>query len=108
LFDEIAAVLPGHDGFFLPAERGALHDADGRKFVSSFGLATFVRRGFPVVGRAGGFEPDGWGAHPRARNAHVLRVFDPDTGRILTIAPLHGLRDPDGKHDTTARLEQAR
>lgn len=112
LFDEIAAVLPGHDAVFLPAERGLLHDAQGRTFVSEFGLATLVRRTLPVIGQVadfihGAFEPGGWGGHPRARNAHALRLHDPVSGGALTVAHLHGLRDPAGKHDTPARLAQA-
>lgn len=111
LFDEIAAVLPGHDGFFCPTARGELFDGDS-SVASEFGLATFVRRGHSIIGQAlgfvhGSFSPDGWGAHPRARNAHCIRLFDHDADGAITIAQMHGLRVPGGKDDTPERQAQA-
>ena len=55
----------------------------------------------------GDFSPDGYGQHPRPRNPHVVRVFDHDGNFAVTVAHLHGLRDPAGKHDTPARRAQA-
>ncbi len=111
LYDEVRAVLPDHDAIFSPAGRGPLLDG-GREHRSEFGLATFVRRGFPVIGQAmdfvhGAFVPDGWGAHPRARNAHGIRLSLPQTEATVTIVQMHGLRDLDGKADTPARRAQA-
>ncbi|MGF6159839.1 endonuclease/exonuclease/phosphatase family metal-dependent hydrolase [Ensifer sp. KUDG1] len=111
LFDEIAAVLPGHDGFFCPTARGTLFAGDA-PVASEFGLATFVRRGYSVIGQAlgfvhGGFSPDGWGPHPRARNAHCIRLFDHDAGTPITIAQMHGLREVGGKNDSPERCAQA-
>ncbi|MCM2475372.1 endonuclease/exonuclease/phosphatase family protein [Rhizobium sp. CG5] len=111
LFDEIRAALPGHDGSFHPTSRGELFDGD-RAVPCEFGLATFVRRGLPVIGQAvgfvhGAFSPDGWGPHPRARNAHCLRVFDYDRGFAVTVAQMHGLRDVAGKGDMPERDAQA-
>ncbi|WP_043611630.1 endonuclease/exonuclease/phosphatase family protein [Ensifer sp. ZNC0028] len=111
LFDEIAAVLPGHDGFFCPTARGTLFAGDA-PVASEFGLATFVRRGYSVIGQAlgfvhGGFSPDGWGPHPRARNAHCIRLFDHDAGTPITIAQMHGLREVGGKNDSPERRAQA-
>ena len=111
LFDEIAAALPGHDGFFCPTARGALFD-DDRLVASEFGLATFVRRSHSVIGQAlgfvhGSFSSGGWGPHPRARNAHCIRLFDHVAGATITIAQMHGLREVGGKHDTPARRAQA-
>ncbi|TCL75934.1 endonuclease/exonuclease/phosphatase family protein [Rhizobium sp. BK251] len=111
LFEEVRALLPAHDAYFAPTARGDLYD--GERVVSSeFGLATFVRRSLPVIGQAqdfvhGGFSPDGWGAHPRSRNAHCLRLFSYEHGFPVTVAQLHGLRDIDGKADTPARRAQA-
>ena len=115
LFAEVAAALPSHRGFFCPAARGDLFEGDGpaaRRFPSEWGLATFVRDGLPVIGQAqgfvhGGFSADGWGDHPRARNAHAVRLFDYRRGRAVTIAHMHGLRDFAGKGDTPARAAQA-
>ena len=112
LFEEIKAALPSHDAFFCPVARGELFDGD-RRLASEFGLATFVRKSYPVVGQAlgfvhGEFSTDGWGAHPRSRNAHCIRLFDFHGGFPITIAQMHGLRDPDGKGDTPARQHQAK
>jgi endonuclease/exonuclease/phosphatase family metal-dependent hydrolase len=112
LFDDISAALPGHDARFFPASRGTLFDESGRDFKSEFGLATFVRRSFPVIGEAmdfvhGAFSSDGWGAHPRSRNAHCLRLFDAGQGVTITLAQMHGLREPAGKHDSPIRARQA-
>ena len=111
LFEELKAALPGHDAFFLPVARGDLFDGD-RQLFSEFGLATFVRKSYPVIGQAAGFvhgefSTDGWGAHPRSRNAHCVRLFDYEQGYPITIAHMHGLRDTAGKGDTPARRHQA-
>ncbi|WEX08201.1 endonuclease/exonuclease/phosphatase family protein [Chelativorans sp. AA-79] len=112
LFREVADIFPSHQSFFCPAARGSLYDGE-RNFPSEWGLATFVRRSYPVIGQVqdfvhGDFAPDGWGEHPRARNAHVVRLFDYGAAAPITIAHMHGLRDPAGKEDTPARHAQAR
>ncbi|MBX5276668.1 endonuclease/exonuclease/phosphatase family protein [Rhizobium sp. NLR13a] len=111
LFDEIGAALPGHDGFFCPTSRGELFDGDA-VIVAEFGLATFVRKSNSVIAQAldfvhGGFSADGWGEHPRPRNAHCIRLFSHEHASTVTIVHMHGLRDPAGKGDTAARQEQA-
>jgi endonuclease/exonuclease/phosphatase family metal-dependent hydrolase len=111
LFDESCAVLPGHDASFFPAAQGHLFDGD-LLVPSEFGLATFVRRSLPVIAEAmdfvhGTFCFGGWGDHPRARNAHGIRIFDYELGYPVTIVQLHGLRDLAGKGDTPARIAQA-
>lgn len=112
LFDDIRAILPRHDGRFFPASRGPLYDDGGREIMSEFGLATFARRSLPVIGEAmgfvhGSFSATSWGMHPRARNAHCIRVFDAGQGAPLTLAHMHGLRDPAGKEDNRLRELQA-
>ncbi|MDI7863937.1 endonuclease/exonuclease/phosphatase family protein [Rhizobiaceae bacterium n13] len=111
LFEEIKAVLPEHDAFFCPTARGELIDGD-RPCWQEFGLATFVRNTFPLIGQAqdfvhGSFSPHGFGPHPRARNAHCIRLFDYGRDRPITIAHLHGLRALAGKDDTPEREAQA-
>lgn len=111
LFHEIAAVLPDHDGMFFPTSRGELSSDDGA-LSSEFGIATFVRKGLPVIGQVmdfvhGRYSSDGFGAHPRPRNAHCLRLFDHMTGHPVTIAHLHGLRTEHGKGDGPERRAQA-
>lgn len=110
LYDEIAAALPGHDGIFAPTARGQLLDGDTPCW-QQFGLASFVRQGVPVIAQAmdfihGAYSPDGFGAHPRGRNTHCLKLHDHRGGSAITVAQLHGLRDASGKHDTPARLAQ--
>lgn len=112
LFDEIAAVLPDHQAFFAPTARGTLFDG-ARSVLSEFGLAVFVRKSLPVVGQAldfvhGAFSPDGWGPHPRARNAQCLRLYDYERQSAITIAQMHGLRETGGKGDTPARDAQTK
>ena len=55
----------------------------------------------------GAFSPHGFGAHPRARNAHAFRLYDYSADRALTVVQFHGLREVDGKGDTPAREAQA-
>lgn len=113
LFTELIATLPDHAATFCPASQGELWDGDVA-VPSQFGIATFVRRGLPVIGQTQGFvhgaySAHGYGAHPRPRNAHVVRVFDYERDRAVTIGHVHGLRDPAaGKADTPERLTQAR
>jgi endonuclease/exonuclease/phosphatase family metal-dependent hydrolase len=111
LFDDVCAALPDHDGFFFPAARGELFDG-GVSLPSEFGLATFVRKSCPVIAQAmdfvhGEFSADGWGEHPRPRNAHCVRLVDYEDRYAVTIAQMHGLRDMAGKGDTPARVAQA-
>lgn len=111
LFAEIRAAFPDHEVFFCPTACGELFDGD-RSVQSEFGLATLVRRSFPVIGQAldfvhGGFSAQGWGPHPRGRNAHAVRLFDYEAGVPVTIVQMHGLRDEAGKGDTPARQAQA-
>jgi Endonuclease/Exonuclease/phosphatase family len=111
LFRELCDALPGHCAFFCPAARGDLFQGD-EPVATLWGLAIFVRRDLVVIGQAQGFvhgdyAATGWGPHPRARNAHVLRLFDHGAGGTVTVAHMHGLRDPAGKADTDARCAQA-
>lgn len=111
LFAEIAAALPAHDASFFPTSRGELLAGD-EPALAEFGIATFKRRTLPTIGEAlgfvhGAFSPDSFGAHPRPRNAHCLRLFDHAAGTPITIAHLHGLRTTNGKADTPERRHQA-
>ena len=110
-FRDVCDALPEHAAVFCPAAQGVLWD-DGRTIPSQWGLATFVRRDFPVIAQAQGFvhkrfSPDGYGDHPRSRNAHAFRLYDYQRNWPITIAHMHGLRDLRGKIDTPERMAQA-
>ncbi len=109
---DVADALPDHVAIFCPAAQGDLWHGTTRYF-SQWGLATFVRKSIAIVAQAQGFvhgtfSADGYGDHPRSRTGHAIRVFDFATGQPAVIAHMHGLRDLDGKHDTAARLAQAK
>ncbi|WP_137390268.1 endonuclease/exonuclease/phosphatase family protein [Rhodoligotrophos defluvii] len=111
-FREVAAALPDHVASFCPAAQGVLWDGQ-ETIPSQWGLATFVRASFPIIGQAQvfvhkSFSSDGFGEHPRSRNAHAVRIWDMGKARTVTVAHMHGLRDLNGKMDTPERLAQAR
>jgi endonuclease/exonuclease/phosphatase family metal-dependent hydrolase len=110
-FTDVGRALPDHVATFCPASQGVLWDED-EAVPSQWGLATFVRSSFPIIGQIQafvhrGFSPDGYGEHPRCRNAHAIRVFDFERNRPVTIVHMHGLRDLNGKMNTPERLAQA-
>ncbi|UWQ19898.1 endonuclease/exonuclease/phosphatase family protein [Jannaschia sp. M317] len=109
---DMQAALPEHQAMFCPAARGVLWD-DDEAVPSFWGLATFVHRSLPVIAQAQGFVhghygTDGYGAHPRSRTAHAVRIWDHDANRAVSVTQMHGLRDLAGKHDTPERSAQAR
>jgi endonuclease/exonuclease/phosphatase family metal-dependent hydrolase len=111
LFRDVSQALPNHKALFCPAARGDLFEGD-RAFASEWGLATFVRRTFPIIGQAqnfihGDFSADGYGAHPRSRTAHAVRIYDDGSSSPISVAHMHGLRDLSGKEDTPLRDQQA-
>lgn len=111
-FRDVTQALPEHVATFCPAARGVLWH-DNVAIPSFWGIATFVHADFPVIGQAQGFvhkdySPDGYGEHPRSRNAHGVRIHDAALGRTISITHMHGLRDLAGKGDTPDRADQAR
>jgi endonuclease/exonuclease/phosphatase (EEP) superfamily protein YafD len=109
LFAEVARALPDHAAYFCPAAQGSLWQGD-REVPSYWGIASFVHKRLVVVGQTQGFVhkdfgPKGFGAHPRSRSAHVIRLHE--AGRLVTVGHMHGLRDLGGKGDTPERLAQA-
>ena len=111
MFRDIARALPHHVATFCPAAQGDLWDGD-TIIPSQFGLATFVHERFPVVGQIQAFvhktfSPDGYGDHPRSRNAHAVRLYDYERSWPVSIIHAHGLRDISGKMDTPERIAQA-
>jgi endonuclease/exonuclease/phosphatase family metal-dependent hydrolase len=113
LFDDVRAVLPAHQAFFLTSDAGPVVANDGQRRRQDFGLAVFVHERLPVIGQAstyihGGFvDHDEWSIADRPRIAQAIRLVDREGGRVVTVVHLHGLRDPAGKDDTPARRAQA-
>ncbi|MEM7801293.1 MAG: endonuclease/exonuclease/phosphatase family protein, partial [Chloroflexota bacterium] len=110
-FRDIALALPNHVAIFCPAAQGILWDGD-RQVPSQWGLATFVRKSFPIIAQVQDFvhktyAPHGYGQHPRSRSAHAVRVFDYEKSRSVCVGHMHGLRDLRGKIDTPERKAQA-
>lgn len=111
-FRDVVSALPDHVAIFCPAAQGVLWD-ENTPVLSQWGLATFIRRSFPVIAQIQDFvhktySSHGYGEHPRSRNAHAVRVFDYENNRPVCVAHMHGLRDPRGKMDTPERAEQVR
>ncbi|MEM7485635.1 MAG: endonuclease/exonuclease/phosphatase family protein [Bacteroidota bacterium] len=110
-FRDVQTALPDHIGIFCPAAQGVLWDGE-IKIPSQWGLATFVRKSYPIIGQAQRFvhksyTPYDYGEHPRSRSAHTVKIFDYKEGRPVVIAHMHGLRDLNGKMDTPERAAQA-
>ncbi|MBT31816.1 MAG: metal-dependent hydrolase [Thalassobius sp.] len=110
-FRDVQTALPNHIGIFCPAAQGVLWD-DAIKIPSQWGLATFVRKSYPIIGQIQGFvhksySAHDYGDHPRSRNAHAVKVFDYKENRPVVITQMHGLRDLKGKMDTPERAAQA-
>ncbi len=113
LFGDVSALLPDHQARFAAAARGMLRGGSGDMLPSEHGLGTWVARELAIVGSHQGFvhgeyRHDGWGPEPVPRAIQVFRIAEPNSGRSVLVAHFHGLRDPDGKHDTPARDAQTR
>jgi len=111
-YRDVADALPGYTATSCPAAQGVLWDG-AETVPSQWGLATFVRTSLPIIGQIqtfihGSFSSDGYGDHPRSRNAHAVRLFDYERNQPIAIVHTHGLRDLHGKMDTPERLAQAR
>lgn len=112
LFEDIAAVLPRHQGFFSPHAQGYLHDRATTEYPVRYGIAAFVRDTTVVFSQEtkfafGDFRPHAWGDPPLPRTAHCMRMYDYASKSRVVVAHMHGLWDPQGKMDTSQRLEQA-
>ncbi len=113
LFDDVRRALPRHQRQFVASDAGPVVGGDGQVRQQDFGLAIFVDERIAVIGQEASFvhgtfvDHQAWVTADRPRIAQAVRVVDRDGGRTVTVAHLHGLRDPTGKHDTPARLAQA-
>lgn len=114
LFADVAAALPSHQAMFVTSDAGPVRGENGIQHQQDFGIAMFVHERFPVVGSQAAFVHGDfvdhleWAITDRPRVAQAVRLVDRDADRIVTVAHLHGLRDPGGKDDSPARDAQAR
>jgi hypothetical protein len=79
---------------------------------SRWGLATFVHKSIPITGQVQSFVrkeyvPIGYGAHPRRRSAHGVRLYDHTNNRAGSVTHPHGQRDLNGRMNTPERAAQA-
>ena len=114
LLADLRSLFPGHHSLFTVSDAGPVHDDTGGVHHQEFGLAAFVASGLPLVGMRSAFvhghytdHQSHWPTGDRPRAAQAMRVLDREAQRFVTIAHLHGLRDPSGKADTPARRAQA-
>lgn len=113
LFDDVRAMLPHHQAWFIANDSGPVVDDDGRSYRQEFGLAMFVGERYPVIGMQSSFvhrgfvDHDEWPADDRPRAAQGVRLVDRARGRTVTVAHMHGVRDRNGKGDTPQRRRQA-
>lgn len=113
LFDDVSSALPGYTPYFVANDAGPVTDGDKVRLRQDFGIATWVRDEFPVVGLDARFvhsqfiDYTDWDVEDRPRAALTVTVRDRLGEQTISVVQLHGLRDPAGKQDTPARAEQA-
>lgn len=113
LFADVSAALPHYKGIFLTSDSGPVLDTHGIRHQQDFGIAMFVHERYPIICSRTTFVHGNyidhveWPITDRPRIAHAVRLVDRASDRIVTIAHMHGLRDPDGKGDSPARRAQA-
>lgn len=114
LLADVRALFPSHHALFTANDAGPVHDHFGGLHQQEFGLAAFVAHTLPLVGMRSVFVhgeyveyQSYWPTGDRPRAAQAIRVFDRQAQRFVTVAHLHGMRDPRGKDDTPARRTQA-
>lgn len=110
LFDEIAAALPSHTGFFSSSVSGV--DSQGEVgFEIDFGQAMFIRKDIEILERGETFVFRDKGefilgdntTQPRVLQ-HVQFKYD---DKKYGLANFHGVWTGTGKSDTPSRIEQS-
>lgn len=114
LLDDVSSSLLGYQPHFVANDAGPVTDGDGTERQQDFGIATWVKADFPVVSiesravHSQFVDYTAWSVDDRPRSALTVAVHDRQGQRVVSVIQLHGLRDPAGKHDTPARLDQAK
>ena len=113
LFDDVSSALPGYTPYFVANDSGPVTDSDNVRLRQDFGIATWVRDEFPVIGLDARFvhsqfvDYTDWDVEDRPRAALTVTVRDRLGAKTISVIQLHGLRDPAGKLDTPARAKQS-
>ena len=117
LFDDVNALMPRHQGWFVASDAGPVRDREGHVHRQDFGLAVFVDRRIRSITHESPFvhgafvDHEHWPSSDRPRRAQAIRFVDPTSdgaaARAVTVVHVHGLRDAQGKADTPARRGQA-
>ncbi|WP_326550640.1 endonuclease/exonuclease/phosphatase family protein [Micromonospora sp. NBC_01813] len=109
LLDDVRTVLPRHQAYFVASDSGPVSDHAGSRHRQDFGLATFVAEQLPVVGVGSAFVHGEFVDHPEwtADRPRVALAVGTVGRGLVWVVQVHGLRDPTGKGDTTARRRQA-
>lgn len=113
LLDDVSAVLTGYTPLFVANDSGPVTDGDGVPLRQDFGVATWVRDEFPVVGLDARFvhsrfvDHTVWDVDNRPRAALTVTVRDRLADRFVSVIHVHVLRDPEGKGDSSIRVGAA-
>jgi hypothetical protein len=111
LFGTLQRALPGYRSWFSAGSRGYVNDSTWLDLPFEYGLALFVHPSISITAQRsalvhGAFRRDGSGRPPLSRAAQAAACVGPEGS--FTVAHLHGLWQPEGKHDSEPRLRQAR
>lgn len=111
LFGTLQHALPNYQGWFSAGSRGYINDSTWLDYPFEYGIASFIHSSVSITAQRSGlvygdFRRDAQGSPPLSRTAQVIRCIGPE-GKF-TLAHLHGLWQPEGKHDSPLRLQQAR
>ena len=110
LFGTLRRALPSYQGWFSAGSRGYVNDSTWLDLPFEYGLAVFVHSSISITARRsalvhGTFRRDGNGSPPLSRAAQAVACLGPEGP--FTVGNLHGLWQPEGKHDSELRLAQA-
>ena len=110
LFEDIAAILPNHTGYFSGGSKGYVNDSQWVDLPFEYGIGVFIHKNIKVneylTGIAfGSYRSSGTGKPPLPRPAQIMRISL--NSESYTFGNIHGLWESKGKMDTRKRKNQA-